>query len=110
MTPQEFRELISNKKVWYLTRKFFQIATDEPMSANGRLSTSYWRVYTYFKKQTETDQHYIYDYLCSLKEKQNLTMTKMYDNARKYQDGLKFKPEVKSDIQYDDLKNLLDKM
>ena len=65
-TPLELRSLPIDKRVTPLVKLFFWKAIPDPMVSNGKLSTTYWRIYRFLQKQEEHTIGLLYDYLWSI--------------------------------------------
>jgi hypothetical protein len=107
--PINYRKLTPPKQLHALTISFFDKATDEPMVVNKKLSSGFWKVKAFFKKQTLEQQHLLYDYMWSLQEKTPHTMTELFQKADEYNQGLKFKDVTVITEKYEDFMEVLQK-
>ena len=88
-TPLELRSLPIDKRVTPLVKAFFWKVLSEPMVANKKLSSTYWRIYRFLGKQEEHTIGLLYDYLWSIEvsvdhPKQPMSMTEIFHEAAQW--------------------------
>ena len=110
ITPESLRSLTPSQQLQKTTLLFFEKAGETPAFEHGKPTRSFFAVRSFFSKQTLESLHLIFDYLWELKEKQTMTMSECFENARKYQEGLRWDNSGKPKVSYEDYKDLLKNM
>lgn len=110
VTPESLRSLTPSQQVQKTTLLFFEKAAETPAFIHGKPTSGFFAVRSFFSKQTLESLHLIFDYLWELKEKQTMTMSECFDNARKYQEGLRWDSGDKPKGTYEDYRKLLEDM
>ena len=110
VAPESLRSLTPSQQVQKTTLLFFEKAAETPAFIHGKPTSGFFAVRSFFSKQTLESLHLIFDYLWELKEKQTMTMSECFDNARKYQERLRWDSGETTKVSYEDYKDLLKNM
>lgn len=110
VTPESLRTLKQSQQVQKTTLLFFEKAAETPAFIHGKPTSGFFAVRSFFSKQTLESIHLIFDYLWELKEKQTMTMSDCFENARKYQEELRIGNECKSKETYEDYRDVLGRL
>ena len=112
-TPLELRSLPIDKRVTPLVKLFFWKAIPDPMVSNGKLSTTYWRIYRFLGKQEEHTIGLLYDYLWSIEvsvdhHKQPMSMTEVFHGADQWNTRQRMETNRDSVDTVEEYRNFLD--
>ena len=110
VTPESLRTLKQSQQIQKTTLLFFEKAAETPAFIHGKPTSGFFAVRSFFSKQTLESLHLIFDYLWELKEKQPMTMSECFDNARKYQEGLRWDNKSGTVVTYEDYIDVLKNM
>jgi hypothetical protein len=110
VTPESLRTLKQSQQVQKTTLLFFEKAAEKPAFIHGKPTSGFFAVRSFFSKQTLESLHLIFDYLWELKEKQTMTMSDCFENARKYQEELRWDNKSGITVAYEDYRKLLEDM